>query len=134
MLNGEVVAQRVRGESNLHRILAILEEQEAAGKEDLPTQLHQISRNLPRRSMVIIISDFLTPLSELEDALQHLRHHAHEVTFLQVLSERETSFDESLSAAFRDLESDEVLETNTQAIQKLYLENLQKHLAELKAM
>ena len=131
-LHGELVAQRVRGEVNLHRILSALDSQPASGEERLGEQLHQLSRNLPRRSMVIIVSDFLTSLPELEEALQHMRYHAHEITCLQVLSERELRFDEEASKAFTDLETGEILQTNVDEIRELYREGMNTHLQELK--
>ena len=133
-LGGGMIAERIRGESNVYRVLNELEERVASGREDLSEQLHSVSRNLPRRSMVVIVSDFLSPLDELEQALQHLRFHSHDVTCLQVLSERETKFNESSAVAFRGMEGEDVVQTNAQVIKKNYLKKLNQHLEELEGM
>jgi len=82
--------------------------------------------------MVILVSDFLSPLAELESSLKHLRYHAHEVTCLQVLSEREVDFQEGESIRFRSLENDKALETNAKVIQAEFQQKLATHLSELK--
>jgi len=133
-IEGQVTARRVRGESNIYEILAALETQKASGEEYLPDQLHQMSRNIPRRSMVIVVSDFLSPLDHLEEALQHLRFHAHEVTCLQVLSEREVDFKVDDSVIFKSLENNGEIKTDAKAIREDFRNQLNAHLEELKSL
>lgn len=134
MLSEGMLCPLRRGESSLPRLLDDLREISAEGETKLADQLHTLAEQIPHRSLVLILSDFFTPLEELEDALMHLRHRAHEVSFLQVLSQDEIDLPETTRTSFRDLESGQVIKTSPSAIRAEYQENLQAHIEGLKKM
>jgi uncharacterized protein (DUF58 family) len=74
-------------------------------------KLHDLAELLPKRSLVVLFSDFLEGLSldEIQSAWQHLRFKKHEVIIFQVLEEKhEFEFDYSdRPHVFVDLESGE---------------------------
>ena len=74
-------------------------------------KLHDIAELLPKRSLVVLFSDFLEGLSldEIQSAWQHLRFKKHEVIIFQVLEEKhEFEFEYSdRPHVFVDLESGE---------------------------
>jgi len=126
-----LVAPLLRGEYSLGQVLDGLEAIEAGGETKLSSHLHKLMEQVPRRSLIVIVSDFLTPLDELENALQHLRHCAHEVTLLQVLSSRELELEDSSTTAFKDMETGRVLKTNPRAVREEYTNRLRAHQEEL---
>lgn len=128
---GDMMTPLHRGESSLPLILEGLAEIEAGGETKLCAQMHEVAELIPRRSLVLVLSDFLTPLPELEKALQHLAHFSHEVTFIQALSQDEIDLPDSPRTAYKDLESGEIIKTKPSAIRGDYQEKLQAHLKEV---
>lgn len=51
--------------------------------------LHKLADQLPKRGMVIVISDFFDDIQSIVQALKHFRHNGHEVIAIQVLDPRE---------------------------------------------
>ena len=94
--------------------------------------LHQLVERLPKRGMVIIISDFFDEMSSIVQALKHFRHDGHEVIAIQVLDPREKDFSFGLDANFRDIETGEELITQPYHIKKAYAEGFKKFLTQLK--
>jgi uncharacterized protein (DUF58 family) len=75
--------------AHLDRLFKALENV-AAGKEtDLPHQLHTLAERLPRRSLVILVSDLWVDPGELVRALQHLRYRKHQAMVLHLLDRAE---------------------------------------------
>ncbi len=94
--------------------------------------LHQLVERLPKRGMVIIISDFFDEISSIVQALKHFRHDGHEVIAIQVLDPREKDFSFGHDANFRDIETGEELITQPYHIKKAYAEGFMKFMAQLK--
>ena len=94
--------------------------------------LHQLVERLPKRGMVIIISDFFDEMSSIVQALKHFRHDGHEVIAIQVLDPREKDFSFGHDANFRDIETGEELITQPYHIKKAYAEGFMKFMAQLK--
>lgn len=100
--------------------------------------LHQLSESLPKRSLVIVFSDFMDASSpqELFEALQHLRFNKHEVILFMV---RDPEMEEQLNflnrpTRFVDLETSRSLKLNPIHIreayrkkQEIFLKQLQVH-------
>ncbi len=131
---GQLRAQRLRGEVSLPQVIETLRGLSAEGTGDVAAQLHELTQHIPRRSMVIVLTDGLTALDDLDDALQHLRHHAHEVSLLQLLSQRELELDEPRGLSFRDIETQEVLQTDAPSVRAHYQQELAAHQAQLRAL
>jgi uncharacterized protein (DUF58 family) len=91
--------------------------------------LHHIAEQIHKRSMVIIFSDMLEAgstengLTEIFQALQHLKHNKHEVVIFNVLDHRkELAFDfDNRPYHFIDMESGEELKVHPSNIKDTYL-------------
>jgi uncharacterized protein (DUF58 family) len=94
--------------------------------------LHELVEQLPRRGMVIIISDFFDEMSSIIQAMKHFRHDGHEVLAIQVLDPREKDFSFGLDANFRDIETGEELITQPYHIKKAYADGFARFMSELK--
>jgi uncharacterized protein (DUF58 family) len=94
--------------------------------------LHQLAEQLHKRSLVVIFSDMLDTLGDLNamlDALQHLRHNKHEVVmFLVQDKQHEVEFQfPNRPYEFTDLESGEKIKLNSTDIQTSYREQMQAY-------
>lgn len=94
--------------------------------------LHQLAEQLHKRSLVVIFSDMLDSMGNLDallDALQHLRHNKHEVVlFLVQDKQSEVDFQfPNRPYEFTDLETGEKLKLNSTDIQSTYREQMRAY-------
>ena len=78
-------------------------EQENGPPFDVP--LHELADRLPRRSLVVVLSDFYCELDGLRTALQHFRHSRHDVILMQIVDPAEQEFPFDVPVILQDLES-----------------------------
>jgi uncharacterized protein (DUF58 family) len=120
--------------SHLQSLLAILAGDSGGGETDLGTVIRQAMLKLPRRSLVVLISDGLGDPESLGKALASLRAQRQEVVFLQILDPDEIDFPFHDRIEFRDLENTEHREIiDSRQIRSRYIESLQRHNATLEA-
>ncbi len=102
-----------------------------------PTQVKMLfpllAASLPRRGMVIVISDLLTNVDELVLGLQRLRHQRHDVLVLQILDHDELEFPFADRVLFEGMEEIqlEVL-TDPQSIRASYLAAVQNFIGTIR--
>lgn len=89
---GDFVPARL-GAKQFHQILVQLSKPAAGEGTDLEKPLRQVVSLVPRRGLVILVSDLLAPTEMLETQLAALRARGHEVVLLRVLDPAERSFD-----------------------------------------
>lgn len=110
---------------HLINILKVLAETEPKGETNLAPILHNLSGQLKRRGLVIILSDFFAPVEDLIQALGHFHHKRHEVILFQMLDPHELQFPFDNVAEFRSLEnSSHKIRLDAPRVRKLYLERL----------
>jgi uncharacterized protein (DUF58 family) len=143
----EEIAERLPARSSAahlgqvyHRLENLLDQSNppAIGSALLPV-LHEIAEQVPRRSLVILFSDFLDPQSQVQDpgaldsALQHLRHCRHEVILFHVLDRStESDFDfADRPTRFVDVETGHELRLTPSEVRDAYrdrMASLSEHL------
>jgi uncharacterized protein (DUF58 family) len=86
--------------------------------------LHQLSETLPKRSLVIVFTDFIGEDSptQIMEALQHLRFNRHEVLLISVRDlELESKFKfDNRPSHFIDLETGESVKLNPTEVREFY--------------
>jgi len=102
------------------------------GETALASALHGLAERLPQRSLVLIFSDFFTPVEELLRALQHLRFRKHDLAVFHLLDRTELDFDFKQPTRFVDLELGTALLAEPELARASYLEELHAYLAALK--
>ena len=95
--------------AQVFRITERLDELTPVHKTRLAECLVELTGRMKRREIVFIASDFFTELDTLEQALQRMRYHHHEVVLLHVLHHDELAFDLEGSIRFVGLELPEEL-------------------------
>ncbi|SDU12847.1 Protein of unknown function DUF58 [Verrucomicrobium sp. GAS474] len=106
---------------------------ETGGEVPLAATLEEIAETLPRRSLVVIASDFYDETEALAGALRRLRHDRHDVVGLQICDPFELDFALDAQGTFVDLESGQRLLLDTEAVRAGYLERFGAFRAELAA-
>jgi uncharacterized protein (DUF58 family) len=90
---------------HLRQLMHALEKPAAGSRTDLGAPLRRISELVRKRGLVILISDLLTPLDDLEANLSLLTARGHEVVVFQVFDPAELDFGFDQAAQFVDLET-----------------------------
>lgn len=111
-----------------------LERTEAIASTELGECLAQVAGRLGRREIVVLISDFLADLSNLEDAIQRFRFNDHEVVLLQVLHPDELIFPLDRMTRFVGLEREGQLFAHPDDVRQAYLESLAQHNQQLESI
>jgi hypothetical protein len=84
--------------------------------------------------MVVLISDFLAPVADLERPLSHLAALGHDIAAIQFLDPAEASLSFHQAAHFVDLESGESLHVDPDAARVAYVQRLEAHQADLRLL
>lgn len=109
-------------------LTASLEKPGAAAKTDLTSLLRSTADAIPRRGVVVLLSDLLCPLDGLDTGLALLRSKGIDVVVMHLLSDDEVDFPLEGATRFVSLEGDVELDANPRALRKEYLEALRRHL------
>ncbi|KAA5546335.1 DUF58 domain-containing protein [Roseiconus nitratireducens] len=110
-------------QQQLARILSLLEDVGADGRTEFVRVAKQVGQLIPRRGLVVIISDLLG-VDSLVEGLRVLRSRGHDVALFHVLHNDEIDFPFSGSTRFEALESDDLLNCNPRALREGYLQAL----------
>ena len=117
---------------HLHRLMMCLERSTAGKGTDLIAPLDQVAQMATKRGLVVLLSDMLAPIAELERNLGYVRSRGHEVVILRVLDPAELDFPFNEPAMFHDLESGRELYVDPAAAKSVYQTKFRTHQAELK--
>jgi uncharacterized protein (DUF58 family) len=116
----------------LRLLLSKLEREPRGNETNLGQALEEVALLNQKRSLVLIISDFLTPPSEWETQLGHLAAMRHDVRAIQILDPAELSLDFGTAAQWEDLETGEKIYIDPEVARKDYLEKLSEHQVKVK--
>jgi len=105
----------------IHLLSVLIYHRPQNRKTDIGSAIRFLSKILIRRSSIIILSDFLSPLSE--PALRILRHH-HEVIAIRIADIREQELPDVGLVALEDMETGEqvLLDTSDGTVRSRYRE------------
>jgi uncharacterized protein (DUF58 family) len=119
--------------SYINDILKMLENIQTSGKSDFKSNLIKLAENIKRRSLVIIISDFLLPLDNITEALNYLKSKKNDIILFIINDQAEIDFPFNENIKFIDLETAQSLNLNSYYIKETYKELFQQHYKELKS-
>jgi uncharacterized protein (DUF58 family) len=113
-------------QGHLNTLFRLLAELEPGGETNLAPILQNLSNQLKRRGLVILLSDCFAPVEDLVQALGHFRHQRHEVIVFQILDPDEIEFPFEGVSEFRNLEDHaHRLRLDAPRVRKLYLERFE---------
>lgn len=117
------------------RNLMLRLDQPAQGRSTrLDSPLERFLALVRKRSVVILISDLLAPLDNLERPLTAVSASGHEVIAFHVFDPAEEGFSFEKSALFHDLETEQELYVDPDSARTHYLGNLKRHCDQLLAI
>ena len=130
--SGEYLPAKHRS-GHLRHLMQTLERPADGRGTDLGDPLQRLLEIIRKRSLVVLISDFLAPLDRLNPQLTSLSAAGHEVIVFQVLDPAELDFNFDNAAMFEDLETGRTLYVDPVVAKKEYLNKLARHCAALRA-
>jgi len=111
--------------SQVRRILEELHTTEPGEDTDVGTVLHSVAERIPRRGLVVLISDLFDDPEKIIEALHHFDFRQHELVVFHLLAEEELTFPFKNFQRFKDLEGiEQMLRIDPQAVRAAYLERL----------
>lgn len=118
---------------HLHAILAALGRPALGKSAGLHAPVETILGRGRMRGLILVISDFLTPMEELKGPLTSLAACGHDITLLQTLDPAEIHFTFDASVNFEDMESGRVIPTDPARMREGYLRKFEAHQQGLKS-
>ena len=118
---------------HLRHLMLALEKPSSGKATELGTPLKRIVEMVRKRGLIVMISDFLSPVDRLDRNLSALAACGHEVVVVQVLDPAELTFDFQNPAMFEDVESGRVLFIDPATARKEYVRKLTAHRDALKS-
>ena len=118
--------------AHLDRLFKALESIEPGNSTKLIEHLHGLAERLPRRSLVILLSDLWVDESALVQALQHLRYRKHQAMVLHLLDRQELELPWSKQITLEDLETTEKLQVDPRELRESYRQQLEQYLAAIR--
>jgi hypothetical protein len=112
--------------------MAALTELKPEGGTGALLRLEAIAESIRKRSLIIIISDFLEAPEAVLSSLKHFRNRKNEVLVFHITDEQEEAFKFKHETEFLDSETGEKIRVNPWQIRKEYLDNYNQHVSFLK--
>ena len=128
----QLITARAHAKHLLH-LLHTLEQTQPGGETSLAPLWHELAERLPRRGLIIILSDCFDAMGPLLRALRHFRHQGHEVLLFHILAPEEIEFPFQKMTQFRNLEdSRHKLLVDPRQLRQEYLHNFQAFCKQLR--
>ncbi|MDA1177606.1 MAG: DUF58 domain-containing protein [Planctomycetota bacterium] len=112
----------------LHLLAEACESSKPREKTGLLAAVQQVARQVPRRGMIVLVSDLFVEEQQLDRSLAYLRQMGHDVLVFQVLHADELDFPFQGPTRFEGLESEEHLNCNPRALRDGYLTAVEQFL------
>jgi len=100
----------------VREMLLHLESTRPGGRTGLAEVYHEMAERLPRRSLVILLTDLFDDQDAVASALRHFRHRRHEVLLFHLLDDVEMNFPYRGLIDFKDLETGQRMEVEAELI------------------
>ncbi len=118
--------------NHLMDVIKAMDISEPRDKTNLQGVLRDVAESYPRRGMMILISDLLTPREGLFAGLRLLRRQGHDVLVFHVMDDDELDFPFNGPSRFEGMELPQNLTCNPRALRDGYIEALTRYLEEVR--
>jgi uncharacterized protein (DUF58 family) len=112
---------------HLRQLMLALERAPAGRATNLTEPLRRVAQLARKRGLIVLISDLLTPVGELESHLARLTAAGHELVVFQVLDPNELAFNFQNAMLFQDLESQKDIYIDPAAARPSYQRRVREH-------
>ncbi len=122
-----------KGASHLVSIVNRLSDLKVTGQSAFSKSLESYKALITTRSLIVVISDFLYPLAEIESTLSRFKNS--EVIAIQILDPLEQSFAVEGDLVLHDAETDQKMRTYvTRRVQQEYRSQMDEHSARIRSL
>ncbi len=118
----------------LRRIMLQLDKAPSGEGTDLGAAMKGLHELIRKRSLILLLSDFLAPLEDLEKQIGYLAAGGHDLAIFQFLDPRELDFDFGKATHYRDTETGKDLFIDPSVARTGYLERLNAHLDSIRQL
>ena len=118
--------------NHIHSVIDSLDTQSPSDKTDMYAVMREIAETVPRRGMIMLISDLLGDIEGTIKGLKLLRQRGHDILVFHVLDDDELDFEFNGAMRFDGLESDDFLNCNPRALREGYLAALNEFLIDIR--
>jgi uncharacterized protein (DUF58 family) len=115
-------------------IVRQLEAAEPTGGPCLGQLLENARRLIPRRSVILLLSDLLDPADTVREQLKHLHFLGHEILVFQILDHDELEFPFDQNHIFEDLETGSRRRIQPARVREIYLQRFGAFMAEYREL
>ncbi len=91
--------------AHIHRMIESIDTARTSEVSAIGSSLHSLTRRLPRRGVVVVLSDLFEEHDTLLGGLKNLRHAGHDVSLVQIVDPAEQDFPFDGPTLFRGMES-----------------------------
>ena len=119
---------------HLRQLMLALEQNAESRATSLNEPLRRVAEMARGRGLIILLSDLLTPLDDLEPSLARLTVAGHEVVVFQILDPNELAFDFERPMLFEDLESRREVYVDPLLLRTDYRQQFEAHCREAEAL
>ena len=112
---------------HLRQLMHALENESAGSATNLGEPLRRVAELARKRGLIVLISDLLAPVDELENNLARLTAAGHEVVVFQVLDPNELEFKFNRAMLFQDVESEKDIYLDPETVRAEYQRRLRDH-------
>jgi len=112
---------------HLRQLMLALEKEAGGGETNLGEPLRRVAELARKRGLIVLISDLLAPVDELERNLGRLTAAGHDVVIFQVLDPNEVAFSFDRAMLFQDAENGKDAYIDPEAVRPDYQRRLQAH-------
>ena len=120
--------------TQFRRILDLLDHSYSREDTDVAAVLHDVAERIPRRGLILLISDLIDDEQKLANGLQHFRHNNHEVIVFHVMDDAELTFPYDRLTRFKDMEGVGRIVANPKSLRQRYLMRINTFLDTLKTI
>ena len=118
-------APRSDSQMTIHKLMSKLAAFEPREQTNIGVVLHEMARQIKRKGLVIIVSDFFDDEQAVLEGIQHLRFGGNEVIVFHTLDRDELEFPFTGLVEFEGLEQTQKILTRPSEIQKSYLREME---------
>ena len=111
----------------LRGLMLQLEKAPAGEGTDLGAAMKGLHELIRKRSLIVLMSDLLAPLEELERQIGYLAAGGHDLAIFQIMDRRELDFNFDKATHYRDTETGKDLFIDPDIARASYLERLNAH-------
>lgn len=118
--------------SQVRRILEELHQSKPGADTKVSNVLHAVAEKVPKRGLIVLISDLFDDPKDIVEALHHFDFRGHEMVVVHLLAEEELTFPFKSFQRFKDLEGiEQMIRIDPQSVRAAYLERMRDFIKQI---